>query len=484
MALVAQAAAPLSSFLAYEQTVNERIVNERVHAPIDDRGNTVAARFRPEARGVWPLDVVVLPAAEIRQYGAAHVELRRLFGFAVARGRAAMFVHPQSRALHRGRIARHGLASSGIHVTPTASYRSLLAWTPGRTPAVLKLTLAATVGRIRRVLHERQIARGVFVSRALDTIPAATRRALRLDWFPERAGVVLSRERHGWLLRHLPAALAGGGAGAQLVPAFSLVSRRGAEVPLLVELIRRSGDRPERFVARELLLPYVNTLAYLLFEEGISFEGHMQNVLYEVDASGALTGGVVLRDLADASVNVALRIARGKPLPPPAGVFPAGAGFGFVANAADFRVNAGRPRILRPSDTVDRYGLGSFVWSLNRSLRRFYPAYSARTVERTYLGLWQRAAIGYLGVRPLARTTRAGVPTGLAVDEAVAYFLEHTDWSRRGAVGNRKLARQAEAVLVARRATRRAGARYARVESAWGDLYLEGTLPAFFRSSF
>jgi hypothetical protein len=215
----------------------------------------------------------------------------------------------------------------------------------------------------------------------------------------------------------------------------------------------------------------------------------MQNVLFEVSVTGALTGRIVLRDLSDASVNVALRIARGKPLPTaPSGFFPRAAGFPFVGNAADFGAIRDRPRslrALRPGNlVVDCYGLASFVWALNRSLRRFLPDYSARAVERAYLHLWQRAAIGYLGAEPQLRTTRGGVATGLAIDEAVAWFLERTDWSRRGAGRDRPLPRGAEAVLVGRRATRRAGARYTRVETAWGDLYLEGTLPAFFRSAF
>jgi hypothetical protein len=475
--------APVASWIEYEQTVNERLVNDRLHPPIDARSNTVRASYRPEARPVWSLDVVSVPAADVHEYGAAHAELRRLFGYAPGRGRAAMFVHPQSRAIHRARIDRYGLARAGIDVTPTASYRSLLAWRSGRAPAVLKVSLAATVGKVRRVLRERQIARAVFVSRVLDTIPPAVRRTLRLDWFPERAGVALAREKHGWLVRRLPASL-GAARGTRLVPAFSLISSRGSDPPLLVDLARRAGERPELFVARAVLLPYVNALAYLLLDEGITFEGHMQNVLYEVDVAGDLTGGIVLRDMADASVNVALRIARGKPLPPAAGAFPANAGFAAVANAADFRVNAGRPRIMRPGDTVDRYGLASFVWALNRSLRRFLPGYSARAVEGAYLHLWQRAAIGYLGLEPQRRTTRAGIATGLAMDEAVAHFLEHTDWSRLGVGGMCALPRGAEAMRVGRRATRRAGVRYARVESAWGDLYLEGRWPAFFRSAF
>ena len=87
-----------------------------------------------------------------------------------------------------------------------------------------------------------------------------------------------------------------------------LASRRRA--PLIVDLIRRSGRKPEAFVLEELIRPYVKVLAYLLFEEGIQVEGHAQNVLVEIDADEGLTGRVVLRDLSDMSVSIPLRVAK------------------------------------------------------------------------------------------------------------------------------------------------------------------------------
>ena len=240
----------------------------------------------------------------------------------------------------------------------------------------------------------------------------------------------------------------------------------------------------ELFVARELLVPYVNALAFLLLGEGITFEGHLQNVLLEVDAEGSLTGRLLLRDLADVTVNVPLRMARGLPLPrPKAGFFPARSALRFASNAADFAVKKGPPAVLRGSDTVDQYGLASFVWAVNHSLARYFPGYSPGAVDHAYLHLWQRATVAYLGVLPLHRPRRCGRLTGIAIDEAIAYFLERTDWA---ALGGRaaSLPAAAEHLRITERARRRRGRGYQRVEGAWGDLFLDASRPRFFRAAF
>ncbi len=472
------------NWLDGEQAINERIVNPRVHAAIEGKGHEVPAPYRPEDRHVWPLDVVWMPRAQTRAYGFPETQLTATLGVRPPRGKLPMFVHPQSRRLYRDAVAAHGLARSALAVTPTSSFRSLLAWSADGRAAVLKVSLGATIGRVHRRLREDQIARAVLVNQVLDAIPEADHRAVGLSWFSEIAGVVDARRGNGWLLRMLPPALRESHAGA-LLPAFSLISRRGEREPLLVELVRRAPERPELFVTKRLLVPYVNALAFLLLGEGIEFEGHMQNVLYEVGVDGDLTGHVVLRDLSDASINVALRVARGKPLPRPRhGFFPPRAPFSYVSNAADFRVNARRPVVRRASDTVDRYGLGSFVWAVNHSLARFFPGYSARAVEHAYLHLWQRAVVGYLGVMPLHRPRQRGRLTGIAIDEAVAHYLEHTDWASLGARAASLPASGAEPLLITARALRRVGRGYRRIAGTWGDLFIDGTRPAFLRPAF
>src|SRR6185503_13823390 len=97
-----------------------------------------------------------------------------------------------------------------------------------------------------------------------------------------------------------------------LMPAFSLFAADGERPPWLVTLIRRSTLSPERFVREHVLQPYVQTLAFLMFEHGLHLECHAQNVLFEIDRGGGLTGRIVLRDLSDASVSIAMRIAKRK----------------------------------------------------------------------------------------------------------------------------------------------------------------------------
>ncbi len=126
-------------------------------------------------------------------------------------------------------------------------------------------------------------------------------------------------------------------------------------------------------------------LAYLLFEHGLQYEGHPQNVLFEISMDERLTGRLVLRDLSDASVNIAFRLAKRKKLPIFApGFFPRRAPFPIVGNAADYRTNARRWCVLRGFDTVERYGLYGFVWAVNTSLTRLVRPYDSNLVRKRY----------------------------------------------------------------------------------------------------
>jgi len=472
----------LLRWVDYEQTVNERLNNEGVFRPIDHRSNSVKPHLRPEQRPVWELRAISLPLHLVRCYGPVDASLRAAFGLAPPKNCALLFFHPQPPAAQLRLIRKYGCHRvSGVAVTPTASLRSLVAWRRDGdgAPGVLKLSLGATVGGTRRAFRERQIAGGVVVSSVFETIPVADRERLGLDWFPELAGAVETGGGHGWLLRQMPRLLTQPGS-TSLVPAFALISRRSDREPLLVSLIRRSKQNPETFLMDRLIRPYVNALAYLLFEHGLQHEGHTQNVLFEVDEKENLTGRLVLRDFSDASVNIAFRIAKGKPLPTfLRGFLPQRPPFPFTRMAADYATNFRRPRIFRGFDTVERYGLWGFVWPINTSVARFFKGYNSSKVERRYLELWQQAAIDYLGIKPLFRKE----PKGLATDETIACFLREVDWPGLGAKPG-TLCDTAEPLLVEGRMRRRPGRLYQRLECAWGDLFISDGLPGFFRPAF
>ena len=71
-----------------------------------------------------------------------------------------------------------------------------------------------------------------------------------------------------------------------LIPAFALYGHDALcpqDPPILIQLIEKSGISPERFIAREILLPVIQTWAGVARERGILLESHAQNTLIEVD---------------------------------------------------------------------------------------------------------------------------------------------------------------------------------------------------------
>ena len=422
-----------------------------------------------------------MPEDRVRVYGPVGAALRQLLGLKIPHGRAPLFLHPQAPAAHRRLRATFGSRFlEDVCATPTSSFRSVVVSGQGVHPIVLKLSLGAVVSGARREVREREIVSGVIVSHLLETIPVADRKRLGFEWFPEVAGVVDRGSGYGWLLRRLPPMMSKARAG-DLVPLFSLISRRDDEVPLLVEMIRRSGATPEEFVLEKLVRPYVAVLAYLLFEQAIQVEGHAQNILFEMDTDRSLTGRVVLRDLSDMSISLALRVAKERPLPAAGRMgLPAKGPFPLASAVGDHRANEGRSTLRRASDTVERNGLRGFLWSVNTSLRRFYPRYKIAHVETAYLTLWQEQAWRFLDLKLRIRRQ----PRGIAVDESLAQFLQAVDWVRLGAVPTTTLPRNAEPLLIGDRSRRQPGGVYKRLECEWGELFIHRGMPAFFRPAF
>ena len=124
-------------WLHYEQTVNERLVNDATHVPIDRRSNTVRERYWPELQPVWPQEVVWLPRDRARVYGPLEASFVEAFGQPAPEDRVPLLLHPQRPASHTRLVRAHGCqALDGVVATPTASYRSVLAWRPGRPPVI------------------------------------------------------------------------------------------------------------------------------------------------------------------------------------------------------------------------------------------------------------------------------------------------------------------------------------------------------------
>jgi hypothetical protein len=466
----------VAEWLRLEQSLNERDLCDRRGAPVAAPVPRLSARFRPEHRGWWGPQVAWLPRDATRSYGRPAEALARELGVETPSGRAPLLLHPRPPRELRAVRDRLGAAPlPGVLATPTSSLRSVLAVGTGDRAAVLKLSLGARLSGVRRALREPELASAVVVSRLLDEIAPARRRQVLLDWFSEPAGAIETGSGSGWLLRLLPRSM-DGSRGRVLAPAFSLTAREGEHGSLLERMARRAGVAPEELVIEQVLEPYVRVLSFLLFEEGLQVEAHPQNVLFELDRDERLTGRLVLRDLSDVTVSVALRIARGRPLPVEVlGLASSAPPFPLATVAADHRApGVGAPH-QRCRATVESYGQVGFLGALHRSLARSFPRYRPERVDEAYLALWERAAVASLGLRPGRRRDSPG----LAVDETVRAFLQRTDWRALAGEDGVGAPPGAEPLRLARGA-RRGGVERRRVDSPWGSLYVQDGLPAFF----
>ena len=300
---------------------------------------------------MWAPEIVWLPAEAARIYGPLEPLTRRALGHPWPGGAVPLVLHPQAPAGHRRLRSRYGsVVWNDVSVTPTASFRTVVAWRGRRQPVALKLSLGARVGGVSRSLKEFQLAGGIIISRLLDTISRTDRREVEFDWFPEPAGLVDTKSGNGWLLRLLPSMLDGSHRG-DLIPAFSLIAPRNERPPRIVDLIHASALKPETFVIENVLGPYVRALAYVMFEHGIHLEAHAQNVLFET-RNDSLTGRVILRDFSDGTVSIALRIAKRRVFPDLARCGSSSAPFPLASAAADHMSNDGRPWLMRAQDTV------------------------------------------------------------------------------------------------------------------------------------
>jgi len=279
------------------------------------------------------------------------------------------------------------------------------------------------LGERRRMLREEQIVRGLIVSATFDLIPKRARDELDFEWHPERCGAVLASSGYGWLHRELCPGLLRKNSRTTFVPLFALIS---GERPLLVEWAGAAkATKPEEYVVRRLLGPYVRVLSYLVFVEGIYPELHSQNVLYEVNDEGSgsgPTGRLALRDMSDTSVNLALRKARGLALPKVAGVNDlTWATNEWVSPTRRKRRDARDARDARGWITMTAYGEEAAVWAIATVMKKHVPRFNHDAVVTVYRRMWQRAAMAYLGLEPEIQPL--GDRRGMAIDEAIAAFV-------------------------------------------------------------
>jgi hypothetical protein len=309
--------AAVQRWMHAEQKLLSRDVNEqRISTPHD---NKQRREFTPEAGQTFAVKSYWLPAASAHAFAGSGIEpgMERLM--TRTRGgqrQVRLLVHPESEGFYRDFLRDSGaVRGEDFRAQATASSRTLLVWRDGgaRDAFFAKLSLDAEIGGVTRTITHREIARSIGVSNVL----TGDARALpdSFGFLPEVYGVMpRGMERGGMIIRAIPPEVRRG--EVKLVPLFSLYAEpAGGGRPLLVDMIRKSGQDPRRFVEQRIIAPFARQWAELALEHGITSEPHAQNVLLELGRDGLPTGRFFHRDFGGFNVDFEHRRAVGRPVP-------------------------------------------------------------------------------------------------------------------------------------------------------------------------
>ncbi len=313
--------------MKYEQFQNDRVVYDGSNmAPIDV--SAVTPYYLPESAHYFPLRSIWVPASVANSYHVPHppqgaststhyraVMTRRHAG----RDYVRFLVHPQSEQLYHDLLAAQTPTSRQLGLfdgdplegTPTSSIRTLLVRRPSQPDQPLffvKLSLDATISGLNRTITGNEVVSSIgqyAYWQALEPLLKSPLMAIPevLSFIPAQS------DQGGQIIRLIPPDVQAG--RTTLIPLFSLHHRENAHGEMLVQQLARAHSiRPEQFVVRYIIKPFIQAWTRWVLLANLTFEGHAQNLLLEAqpnlsDFGGALraTGRLFIRDLDSLSIN-------------------------------------------------------------------------------------------------------------------------------------------------------------------------------------
>lgn len=308
----------LADWLHAEQKLNEKIVARSDASSL--ASGTLPAELDPMRSPVYWLGYVEVPVEDATVVRALSVDSgteRQLLVDRDGKKFVRFFVHPASEAYYSKRVRGCPIRYEFL-ASPTASPRSLAVWNPhrGDPPMLIKTSLDASVGDLRRMIPREKLSRAVAVTNSMDQWYAENRGGRAPPFLRESMTVVPPGSSNGMIVRELPPGFPQG-RGTRFVPALALYGRPpGGGPPMLVEMIQKSGMQPMDYVREKVFRPLLSTYADMTYGQGLVGEPHQQNVVYEIGRDGQLTGRVLIRDLDSMHIDPELRIRKGLSLEP------------------------------------------------------------------------------------------------------------------------------------------------------------------------
>jgi hypothetical protein len=321
----------LARWMDFEQFRNERIVyHGSTMAPLDV--SEVSPNYLPERGQYFPLRSLWVPAGAATLFQVATptegihtpnhyrtVMTRRHAG----RDYVRFLVHPQSEQLYHDLLAAQTPTSRQLGLfdgdplegTPTSSIRTLLVRRPSQPRKSLffvKLSLDASVAGLHRVIQSNEVVSSIGQYQYWQALEGILKTPLTA--IPEVFSMIPKHSSQGGhIVRLIPPDVHGG--RTTLLPLFSLHHKKDSQAgrnteTILHQLARAHNIRPEQFVVRYIIRPFVQAWARWVLLANLTFESHAQNLLLELEptlngSSEALraTGRLYIRDLDSLSIN-------------------------------------------------------------------------------------------------------------------------------------------------------------------------------------
>ncbi|MEK7357376.1 MAG: IucA/IucC family C-terminal-domain containing protein, partial [Bdellovibrionota bacterium] len=319
----------IAEWIYFEQLVNLRFTGT-IFAPLDHSG--LDPRFDPFNRPVIQMGYLEIPVekASFRIDKSLLPESARRVLFFKRGGVEYIrhFVHPLMENKYADEAKLYGetyvdskgktksrLKYGEFGATLSSSMRSWVIWSLKNPTDFIgeKTSIAVVVGMDRKNDVDK-LERANAITQVTKEIPAKDKKTYGFDMLVEpvtqNTATTKGGKHYGNITRVFPT-MAHANGKPRFIPGFSLTSPdpKGG-LPLLVQMIEASGLPAEEYIAKNIIEPLVRSYAYLTFQHGIVGEPHQQNVLFELNEKGQLTGRVLYRDLDAFKPDIELRHLR------------------------------------------------------------------------------------------------------------------------------------------------------------------------------
>lgn len=273
--------------------------------------SNINPKYVPEANPKFPLPYYLIPATDAKFMHSANLDTKvgdQLYMLISGMKYFKLFVHPESEEHYnflKNAYRYIGPTETEFMASPTSSYRSLVVWNPNNTnkkPFIAKVSLDKNViGGIDRLVSQNEVERSIANQRAFDRIGIENLDKMNIKLFPESAGLIFDRELNGapeklggQIIREIPNEVIDG--QKKWLSFSALMSPNHTPRPLIMDVIKKSGLSSYDFFEEYMIKSYLTMFENLSLKNGMNFEPHSQNLVFETTPDLKPTGKWVLRD--------------------------------------------------------------------------------------------------------------------------------------------------------------------------------------------